>query len=336
MKISPEQFILNSFLTPVLDVRSPGEYEKGHISGAHSFPLFDNMERAEIGTIYKQIGKQAAIDRGLKMVSPKISLMVEKAREIAVENKILVHCWRGGMRSESVASLLKMTGIEVDILEGGYKAFRNWVLAEFEKEYEFKVLGGMTGSGKTDVLQRLKAMGQTVIDLEGLADHRGSAFGRLGATRKVTQAQFENDLAIQLSHLEMQNIWLEDESRKIGYLTIPAGIWEQMRTASFYYMNLDREVRVNRLMVDYGNFPHEELKTSIYKIERRLGGKRTQDALELLDAGKGMELTDLLLDYYDKSYQNSTSETKFKRRVDFEFSVFEIDDICKQLIAAFN
>jgi len=215
----------------IIDVRSPDEYGHAHIPNAFSLPLFTNEERAEIGTTYKQKSREAAIKLGLPFFGTKMQNMIEQAEGWAANyektngNKptILVHCWRGGMRSAAVAWLLDLYGFKTEQLTGGYKAYRNWVLAQFEKNYSMKVLGGYTGSGKTEILLQLQKSKIPVIDLEGLANHKGSAFGALGQNEQASQEQFENNLAGALFHISAANpfFWIEDESQRIGTNMLP-------------------------------------------------------------------------------------------------------------------
>ncbi|WP_416670847.1 tRNA 2-selenouridine(34) synthase MnmH [Egbenema bharatensis] len=174
---------LSSFLTTpgiILDVRSPAEYEQGHIPGAVSFPLFSNEERAIVGTCYKQQGREQAIELGFEIAGPKCAEFVRRAKGLAPDRLVRVHCWRGGMRSEAIAWILKMAGLRVSVLEGGYKSFRRWVLSCFDQPKPILILGGMTGAGKTVILQELAVRGAQVLDLEALANHRGSSYGNLG------------------------------------------------------------------------------------------------------------------------------------------------------------
>lgn len=334
MKEKVEGFVLAARKIPVLDVRSPGEYQKGHIPGAKSFPLFTNSERAEIGTMYKQVGQQPAFQRGLELVGPKIKGMVVEAQTLAKDGKILVHCWRGGMRSESVAQLLTMSGLEVRVLEGGYKAFRNWALKQIALPRAYRIIGGMTGSNKTGVLHTLAEMGEAVADLEGLADHKGSTFGALSDRPRVTQAQFENDLAITLHALPGKHIWLEDESRKIGSITMPIGLWEQMETAPFFYLDVPRHRRIRHLVEGYGDHEKTSLAAAIQRISSRLGGLRTRQALEMLEAGQAPELAELLLQYYDKAYGNTMQDRKSKFRREITVNEQSTAEIARQLIAS--
>ena len=199
-KISIQQLIAWEDRYPILDVRSPGEYAHGHIPGAYSLPLFTDEERKVVGTAYKQESQQEAIKKGLAYFGGRMVEMVGATEKIIGEDKtVIVHCWRGGMRSAGVAWLLDLYGFNVYTLTGGYKSFRRWCVAQFGLEYAFRVLGGFTGSGKTLILEALRAEGQRVIDLEALAAHKGSVFGHLGEPPQPTQEMFENRLALALA-----------------------------------------------------------------------------------------------------------------------------------------
>lgn len=287
----------------IIDVRTPKEFEQGHIPGAINIPLFTNEERVIIGTLYKQVGKQEAIIKGLELVGPKMANLVIQAQTHAINNTVYVHCWRGGMRSGSVAWLYEMYGLNVFVLRGGYKAFRNYVLANLKTNAPIKILGGRTGSGKTHVLHALAQKGEQIIDLEKLAKHKGSAFGALGEENQPSQEQFENELAIKLNTLSNnKQVWFEDESRLIGNKIIPPDLWELMRIAPVVYMEIPIEDRVTNLINDYGKFSKEDLKTSILKISRKLGPEQTKHALEALELGDLKTVCEFCLHYYDKTY----------------------------------
>ena len=329
----PEEFVERAQETPVLDVRSPGEYRLGHLSQAISFPLFNDQERAEVGTLYKQVGQMEAVERGLEIVGGKMREMFAQGLGYAKEGKLLVHCWRGGKRSESVANLMAVAGLDVAVLKGGYKAYRNWVLGKFSVPEQFLVLGGLTGSGKTRVLHRLQALGQAVLDIEDRAAHRGSAFGRLGQNRYVAPQQFENEMAQDLHLLHGRSIWLEDESRVLGGLILPPKLWEQKQAAPVFFIEIPDEERVRLLMEDYGSLDHGGVASSINKISEKLGGLRTKQALEALESNQGEVLTRMLLDYYDKLYLNSLREKPKETAVHhLTFDRFDLDEIATALL----
>ena len=210
----------------LVDVRSPSEFAKAHWPGAVNLPLFDDEGRAEVGTLYKQQGRQQAIQRGLELVGPKLAAMGQQLQQIAQQEPggLRIYCWRGGMRSGSVAWLASTLDLEVVALEGGYKSFRRWVLGQFERPWPVQLLGGGTGCGKTDVLHALAQQGGAMVDLEGLAHHRGSSFGGLGQPEQPSTEMFENELAQALVAQEGQApLWLEAESVQIGRCRLPNG-----------------------------------------------------------------------------------------------------------------
>ena len=288
---------------PLLDIRSPKEFAAGHIPGALSFPLFSDEERHKIGTAYKQISQEKAVLMGLDFFGPNMSNMVKQAKRLAPEKEVLLHCWRGGMRSQSVAWLLDLAGFNVHLLNFGYKSYRHFALEQFDKKYSILRIGGATGSGKTEILQELKKLGEPVIDLEKLANHKGSAFGTIGMPPQGTIEQFENDLALELAALDHnQTIWLEDESISIGKVNIPKPFHNQMRAAPVLKLEVPREIRVKKLAKEYCQVEKEVLAEAIHKIKKRLGGLAYQDALAAIAAGDMEKMVELALVYYDKAY----------------------------------
>lgn len=313
-KISIETFLSLAPLHPVLDVRSPGEYLHAHIPGAYSLPLFSDEERARVGTLYKQQGRERAIREGLDFFGPKMRTMVETVDKLPgirkqEKNTVVIHCWRGGMRSAGVAWLLDLYGFEVYTLVGGYKAYRRWVLNAFENKYNFHILGGYTGTGKTDIIKELKESGQQVIDLEFLASHRGSAFGALGQDAQPSQEMFENKLATELHRLDPAGVcWLEDESQRIGKLNIPHTLWKTIRARPVYFVEMPAERRLEYITEHYGMFSKEQLGAAIERIRQKLGGLETQNALQFLEEGNIRACFSILLAYYDKLYLKSLGQ----------------------------
>ena len=307
------EFLNSTAHVPVLDVRSPSEYADGHIPGAVSFPLFSDDERAMIGTIFKSNGQEAAMLKGLEVVGPRMKDLASTGRSLAKDNKVAVHCWRGGKRSASVAWLLSTCGLEVTLLNGGYKAYRRTLLEFLEKtDFQFVILGGRTGTRKTTVLHALEAIGEQVVDLEGLANHKGSAFGWIGEKRQPTTQQFENTLFDQLRLLDSSRvIWLENESKTIGRVYLPDALWNKMKCAPLIHMNVDIDVRLEHLVEQYAQGTKlNELKESFGKIERRLGGQNVTKALGFLDAGDYKSAARIALQYYDKTYDYNLENNK--------------------------
>lgn len=309
-KIHIEQFLELAKQHPVLDVRSPGEYKHAHIPGACSLPLFTDEERKIVGTAYKQESREQAIKLGLDFFGVKMRKMVEEAEQLSSNSKtVLVHCWRGGMRSAGVAWLLDLYGFKVFTLAGGYKKYRNYVLDTFRLPFQFNILGGYTGSGKTELLKALKERGEKVIDLEGIANHKGSAFGNIGMPPQPGQEMFENLLAKELrKSLESQPespVWLEDESQRIGLVNIPGELWKTMRQSPVYFLDIPFEERLKHIVQEYGQLDPEKLADAIGRISQKLGNLNAKTAILLLNEGKITESFDILLKYYDKHYFKS-------------------------------
>ena len=319
-KLTIEEFLAFAKQHPVLDVRSPGEYNHAHIPGAISFPLFTDDERKVVGTAYKQQSREEAIKIGLDYFGVKMRKMVEEAESIVTSHKpavntettnghpsskiILVHCWRGGMRSAGVAWLLDLYGFNVYTLVGGYKLFRRWTLEQFEKNYSFHVLGGYTGSGKTYVLNAMLKKSENVIDLEGLAHHKGSAFGALGMPKQPSQEMFENKLSLNLfaAAQEQKPIWVEDESQRIGEVNLPINLWKQMRTQPLFFLDISFEERLKHIVVEYGKEEKEKLVNAIIRIKKKLGGLEAKEAIGALIEDRTEDCFRILLSYYDKLY----------------------------------
>ena len=265
INISINEFLSISF--QIFDVRSPIEFEKGHIPDAINLPVFTNEEGAIIGTAYFKQGRSEAIKIGLEKVQSKLVDFVESVNKIAKGQNIRLHCWRGGMRSQNMAWLLEMTGYNVYLLNGGYKIYRNYVLKYFEKEFSFIVIGGMTGVGKTEILKLLESNGEQVIDFEGLANHKGSVFGHLGQPNQPTTEYFENLIFYKLSKFSHnKNIWIEDESISIGNVFINKSLFKQIIKAPIIVIERNENDRVNRLIDEYSHFDKELLITTIMII----------------------------------------------------------------------
>lgn len=316
-KLTITAFLAKAQTSLVFDVRSPAEYAHAHIPNAISLPLFSDEERKVVGTAYKQRSRQQAIKYGLDFFGPKMKQMVEQVEQLVAEKQpgnpdILVHCWRGGMRSGAVAWLLDLYGFKVSTLAGGYKAFRNWVLQQFDISYPIHIIGGYTGSGKTEVLHQLQKLGFTTIDLEGLAQHKGSAFGAIGMPEQTSQEMFENKLALALftAHENSQRkqqafFWLEDESQRIGKVNLPIQLYQYMKQQPVYFIDVPFDERIHHIMNWYGKGEKEKLVNAIIRIKKRLGGLETKTAINCLLEDDLWGCFAILLKYYDKWYTKS-------------------------------
>jgi tRNA 2-selenouridine synthase len=294
---------------PIADVRTPAEFAQGHIPGAVNLPLFSNEERIRVGITYKEQGREAAILLGFDLTGPKWAAYIRQALEIAPAKKIALHCWRGGMRSAAMAWALDLYGFEVYTIRGGYKSFRHWALRRFQRPCPLAVIGGMTGSGKTRVLTRLKESGEQTIDLEDLAQHRGSTYGSLNRLIQPTQEQFENDLATRLHACDpCRPVWIEDESQNIGKRILPKPFWNQLRNATLFDLQVPAEHRIAALLEEYGGLDKDFLIESTERIERRLGPEQTKNAITAICEGRMADFIRQVLVYYDKTYRKGLTD----------------------------
>jgi tRNA 2-selenouridine synthase len=302
--ISVHDLSSSSFTLPVADVRTPAEFAHGHIPGAINLPLFSNEERAQVGTTYKQSGKEAAILLGFDLTGNKWSGFIRQALEFAPDKKIALHCWRGGMRSGAMAWALSLYGFDVYVLQGGYKSYRRWILQQFEKNYTLRVIGGMTGTGKTSILRQLQAKGQPVIDLEGLAQHQGSAYGSMNKLVQPTQEQFENNFGRQLSRFNSPDtIWVEDESISIGKRFIPKPFWNQLQKAVLFDLQVEPGKRLQNLLEEYGSLDKSFLTECTERIRKRLGPEQTKKAITAIEEDRMEDFIKQIIVYYDKTYK---------------------------------
>ena len=296
----------------LLDVRSPSEFEHGHIPGAVNLPLFDDDQRAEVGTIYRNSGKDDAVLRGLAIVGPKMADLAKSAKALADGRKdqVFVHCWRGGMRSQSMRWLLETAGLQPKILSGGYKAFRSLAQSRFAEEWPLKVVSGLTGAGKTRILDVLANHGEFMVDLEGLANHRGSAFGAIGQVAPPTTEHFENLLFAELEKCrDATRIWVEDEGNRLGTVVVPPAFIKQLKESQAVFIDLSPEARVANLMKDYGDLSPDKLCESVQAIRKRLGFDLAKNAIDAIEGGQIKTAIEIVLAYYDRTYSHAAAKT---------------------------
>lgn len=301
-----------------IDVRSPSEYEVGRIPGAINIPLFSDEERSEVGTMYKQTGPEPAKDRGLAIVSPKLHTIISRIKEqTATKQPVILYCWRGGMRSASLATIAELMGIPLYRLEGGYKAYRHYVLTQldnFSIQPQVVVLCGSTGVGKTTLLQMLSNSGEAVIDLEGIANHRGSAFGHVGLGKPSSAQNFD---ALLLEELLKKNnrktLLVECESKRIGNVYLPEKLYQAMQQGKKILVSASLTIRTERLIDEYlktGNLDDNAVINCIRTLSKRLGEKTALRLIELYQSGNIKQLVDaLLVDYYDPLYGYEKSDS---------------------------
>ncbi len=300
-KTSIEEFL--NLEGQIIDVRSPKEFEQGHIPGAWNLPLFTDEERAQVGIAYKLQGSSKAVEVGLKFVGPKLSDWVRQIRKRKAP-KVKVYCARGGMRSQSLLWLLNFCRIPATSLLRGYKNYRSWVLNSFNQPYLFRCLGGYTGTGKSEWLAVFKKE-QQVLDLEMAANHRGSLFGSTKISQPTCE-HFENRIAEALYQVDLTKpIWVEDESRLIGRCCIPNPIYNLMRAAPLYFLQIDSEKRIQNIMQEYGQEKKEKLISAVTLLKKRLGLQETREIIHAIESEEIKEAASRLLKYYDKTYAHS-------------------------------
>lgn len=301
-----------------VDVRSPIEYEEGAIPGAINIPLFSNEERSAVGTTYKQVGSEEAKDQGLKLVSPKLPDMVSQIQNLSQNGKtVVVYCWRGGMRSRSIVNVLNIMGIGAHQLSGGYKAYRRYVLdrlSSFDLRPVVVVLCGSTGVGKTAILASLAARGIPVLNLEELANHRGSAFGHVGLGAPTTAQRFDTALLDQLEELNSQPYFVvECESKRVGNVYLPEILYKAMQKGPKILLRTDMETRITRLIEEYTGLYQQNkaaIESSIEILRNRLGQKKTEALLLELRSGNLRNVVrTLLAGYYDGLYGYETAKS---------------------------
>ena len=300
---------------PLVDVRSPGEYYKGNMPNSINIPLFDNEERSIVGTLYKNYGKEKAVLKGLEFVSDKIDNILNSLFETINTYKsknhysefekptLKIYCARGGMRSQSISWLLEKYNQRSITLKDGYKSYRKWTLESFNLEWKIIIIGGKTGTGKTKLLKLLDENNYQIIDLEGLACHRGSTFGGLGMKKQPTNEQFENKIAEKLKGFKRSNkILVEAESANIGKCKIPYEFFNQMKTAERIEIIKSESNRLEELIKTYSIFEEKDLIEAVLRIKKRLGPQRTKVAVDSIKNKDWKSVCKSVLEYYDKCY----------------------------------
>ena len=310
--------------SPIIDVRSPIEFEKSHWPGAINIPLFSDSERDLIGKSYKKESRLKAIFNGLKVTIPNTTKLLETILKTTTKEKeatksLRIYCWRGGMRSNTFAWLARTIGIETYLLKGGYKSYRKWVLNQFEADLPIRLVGGKTGTRKTDLLNYVKNENIHIIDLEGIANHRGSSFGSLGMDKQPSTQQFENCLAESLEEYKDSNaieIWLEAESSNLGKCRIPNSLYKKMKEAPIIEVIRTKKERVNNLVNIYSQNSQNELKDAVGRISKRLGPQRTKEAIKAIEKKDWSKACEAMLDYYDRCYDYELKKIKNINSID--------------------
>ena len=298
-----------------VDVRSESEFERAHIPNAINVPILCDEDRAAVGRAYKHEGREAAVMLGLSLTGPKFASIYQKLMEIQHhhQKKLLFYCWRGGLRSQIASTITQWSGHPVFIIKDGYKSFRNWTLQTLQTPINIVLIAGHTGSGKTELLQILEEKGQAIIDLERRANHKGSALGGVGMPTQPRNEMFENLIAIDYLQINNnQTVYIENESRTVGQCAVPEGLWKQMQLAPSLEIQVPIETRIQRIIQEYGNLPKDQLIQQTQKLRKRLGGQHEQAAVQALQAYDFKTWVEILLVYYDKSYQHFVNNNNTK------------------------
>lgn len=319
----------------LVDVRSPSEYDEATIPGSINIPIFSDEERAEVGTIYKQVGKEEAKQRGLEIFSAKLPDFIEQFKK--VNTPMTVFCWRGGMRSKTAATVLDLMGIHATRLYGGIKSYRQWVVHELEKQDfppNLYVLNGYTGSGKTIILQKLAAKGYPVIDLEKLAGHRGSIFGQIGL-KPSKQKKFDSLLVQAMKRFENEPfVFIEGESKRIGRVVLPDFLYDKKENGKQLFIHLPFELRVKIILDEYHPMDYADKFMEAFQfIKKRIHtpiAKEIEEALQANDYAKAVKL--LLEFYYDPRYEHHAKDYTNHQRIDIhadtiDEAVSKIEDL---------
>ncbi|MEY3565026.1 MAG: hypothetical protein RJA23_1196 [Bacteroidota bacterium] len=312
---------------PLVDARSEGEFAQSHIPGAINTPILNNAERIQVGTFYKQAGPEKAILKGFELVGPRFHLIQREALRNFPNKKVMLYCWRGGMRSQILSWLLTQVGFEVYRLAGGYKTYRTFTFNEVRKSYPLLVLGGKTGAAKTVLLQKLKERGEQVVDLEGLANHKGSSFGAIGLPAQPTVEQFENLLAEQLRNIHPdQVIWVENESRRIGRIILPDSFYLQLTQSPRIEVEKTDTERIAHIAREYAGLDQVELSDAVLRLQKRLGGDRTKQAVEAIQANQPEIWIPILLQYYDKTYSYDLARHEVSKTIHLKLEGLALED----------
>lgn len=301
------------FYSEIIDVRSPAEYAEDHLPGAINLPVLNNQERAEVGTLYKQVSAFIARKRGAALVAQNLSYHL--SHHFADKPKgyhPLIYCWRGGQRSHSMALVLTQVGWQTTLLDGGYKTYRTYVREQLEQvpsRFSYRILCGLTGTAKTEILQQLAQGQEQVLDLEDLANHRGSLLGAIETAGQPSQKRFESNLLSTFQRFDpARPVWVEAESNKIGERFVPQALWLQMKAAPCVEVQAPITSRVEWLLTHYAHFTRNPalLKGKLNQLQRSYSKVQLQRWHDLIDQEEWAELVRSLLEqHYDPAYRRS-------------------------------
>ncbi len=322
----------------VIDARTPSEYALDHIPGAVSAPVLDDAQRAEVGTLYKQVSPFEAKKLGAALIAQNVARHIERVFRGKDKNwRPLVYCWRGGKRSGAMAHILREVGWDAKTLEGGYRAYRRWVvdeLATLPSQFEFIVVHGPTGSGKSRFLGALARAGAQVLDLEGLPAHRGSVLGSLPNAPQPSQKWFESQLLAELEKLDRARpVHVEAESKKIGQIQVPEALMERMRASRCLTLQTELATRVALLLDEYRHFVEDRdaLNAQLDCLVALHGRERINEWKALAAAGSWREFVErLLVQHYDPAYRRSSTKNYLQLAAAPAVRITSVEDLAVQ------
>jgi tRNA 2-selenouridine synthase len=326
----------------LIDVRSPAEFHEATIPGALNIPLFSNEERAEVGTIYKQHSPETAKSRGLDIVSPKLPDLIKGIQaHLQPNQEAVIFCWRGGMRSKSLVTVSDWMGIKTHQLQGGYRAYRHHINNELENidwKAEFIVLHGNTGVGKTTLLEALESKGYPVINLEQMADHRGSIFGRIGLNGYHSQKMFDSLLLDKIKELKNQPlVFVEAESKRIGQIFLPHFVLEKKEQGIHIMVEASLSIQVERIIEEYhrSDVKGEQFLEAFSKISKRMPVE-TRDQIEqaLLQSNLKVAVELLMTEYYNPRYTHA--RTQYAHKIDAVVDANSLEHATNELILIYQ
>lgn len=318
----------------LIDVRTPSEYGEATINDAINLPIFNDEERELIGTIYVQESVEKAKKIGVEIASKKLPEIYQKILEMKQNHqKIIFFCARGGMRSGVLTSIVSEMGIDVTKLQGGYKAYRNFVVSQLPKlneEVDYIVLHGNTGVGKTEILKKLKINGYNVLDLEGDANHRGSLLGHVGLGKTNSQKQFESNVFHALSNTKGNYVFVEAESSRIGSVSVPKYILDKMKLGKHIYLDAGIDFRTNVILNEYtrDSDTNSEIVKCLEKLNKYISNENIERYKMMINNNNYEDVSkELMVNYYDPLYSKSA------KRYEYELEIYidNFEDVVKQI-----